>query len=59
MAKFRTIECFCEAVCWLIFGRYVGQLDGFVLNVLADEMVLDIDVLGTSMMLRVFGEFDC
>ena len=59
MAKFSGIECLCEAVCWLIIGRYIDRLDSFVLDVLADEMILDIDVLGTSMILTgFFGEFD-
>ena len=59
MAKFRGIECFCEAICWLVVGRYIGQLDGGILDVLADEMILNIDILCPSMMLRIFGEFDC
>ena len=59
MTKFCDIECFCEAICWLIVGRYIAQLDGAILDVLADEMILNIDMLCPSMMLRIFGEFDC
>ena len=58
MAKFRSIECFCETICWLVVSRYIGQLDGGILDVLADEMILNIDILCPSMMLRIFGEFN-
>ena len=58
MAKFRGIECFGEAICWLVVGRYIDQLDGGILDVLANEMILNIDMLCPSMMLRIFGEFD-
>ena len=58
MAKFRGIECFYKAICWLVVGRYIGQLDGSILDVLVDEMILNIDILYPSIMLRIFGEFD-
>ena len=58
MAKFRGIECFGEAICWFIIGRYISQFDGGILDVLADEMVLDIHMLCPGMMFRGFGEFD-
>ena len=53
-----SIECFCEAVCWLVVGRYISQFDSGVLDVLAGETVLDVDMLSSSVMLRTFGEFD-
>ena len=59
MAKFRGIECFYKAICWLVVGRYIDQLDGGILDVLADEMILNIDMLCPSIILRIFGEFDC
>ena len=59
MAKFRSIEYFCKAICWLIFGGYIIQLDYGILDVLADEMVLNIDIFRSSMMLRIPGELDC
>ena len=59
MAKFRGIEYFCKAICWLVVYRYIGQLDSSILDLLADEMILNIDILCPSMILRIFGEFDC
>ena len=58
VAEFRGIECFCEAICWLVISRYIGQIDGSILDVLADEMILNIDMLCSSMVLRIFSEFD-
>ena len=52
VAEFRGIECFYEAICWLVTSRYTGQIDGGILDVLADEIILNID------MLRIFSEFD-
>ena len=58
MAKFRGIECFYKAICWLVVSRYIDQLNGVILDILADEMILNIDILCPSIILRIFSEFD-
>ena len=58
VTEFRGIKCFYEAIYWLVTSRYIGQIDGGILDVLADEIILNIDIFCSSIVLRIFSELD-
>ena len=49
-------ESFCECVGNHVISRAVNKLNRAVFDDIANEMEADVDVLGTSMVLVVFGK---
>jgi hypothetical protein len=51
-------EALGENICNLGVGRDVFEVDLFFLNLLAQEMVADVDMFGAIMEFRVLGNCD-
>ena len=49
-------ESFCECVSNHVVGRAVNKMNRAVFNNILNEMEADVNMLGTSMVLVVFGE---
>lgn len=56
MFDFGGRERFCESVCDHIVNRAVDKFDVALIDSIANEVVVDIYVLGASVVLVVFGE---
>lgn len=57
--EFVASEGFGEDVCKLVLGVAVGEVDLVGFDLLADEVTLDVNVLGACVVNWVFGEGDC
>jgi hypothetical protein len=51
-------EVFCQDVGGLVGSTNIGDGDGTIFDAFADDMVLDVDVLRSTMVRRVLPEDD-
>ncbi|KAM7515924.1 hypothetical protein LguiA_005507 [Lonicera macranthoides] len=50
MLKLGQRDNLCQHICRIIFGAYLNQIYNTVFNNFPDEVISDINMLGSSMM---------